>query len=57
MILALELLGDAMATLIIGNKNYSSWSLRPWVLMEMLGMPFVEHLEPFEGTDKHDRVR
>ena len=57
MILALESLGDAMATLIIGNKNYSSWSLRPWVLMEMLGMPFVEHLEPFEGSDNYDRFR
>jgi glutathione S-transferase len=28
--------------LIIGNKNYSSWSMRPWVLMRGLGMPFEE---------------
>jgi glutathione S-transferase len=28
--------------LIIGNKNYSSWSMRPWVLMKQLGLPFEE---------------
>lgn len=28
--------------LIIGNKNYSSWSMRPWVLMRALGLPFDE---------------
>jgi glutathione S-transferase len=28
--------------LIIGNKNYSSWSMRPWVLMRALGLPFEE---------------
>lgn len=33
--------------LYIANKNYSSWSLRPWVLMQELGIPFEEHLMPF----------
>jgi glutathione S-transferase len=28
--------------LVIGNKNYSSWSMRPWVLMRALGLPFEE---------------
>jgi glutathione S-transferase len=28
--------------LLIGNKNYSSWSMRPWVLMKQLGIPFEE---------------
>ncbi len=28
--------------LVIGNKNYSSWSLRPWLLMRMFGIPFDE---------------
>ena len=28
--------------LVIGNKNYSSWSMRPWVLMTELGIPFLE---------------
>ncbi len=36
-----------MYTLIIGNKNYSSWSLRPWVLMHELGIEFKEELKPF----------
>ena len=31
-----------MYTLHIGNKNYSSWSLRPWALMSELGIPFEE---------------
>jgi glutathione S-transferase len=29
-------------TLVIGNQNYSSWSMRPWVLMRQLGIPFDE---------------
>ena len=32
--------------LIIGNKNYSSWSLRPWLLMHAFGLEFEEHLIP-----------
>lgn len=36
-----------MYILHIANKNYSSWSLRPWVLMRALGMDFEEKLEPF----------
>jgi glutathione S-transferase len=36
-----------MYTLVIANKNYSSWSLRPWVLMRMLGIGFTEQLIPF----------
>ena len=38
-----------MFELYIANKNYSSWSLRPWVLMKALEIPFNEHLMPFEG--------
>ncbi len=36
-----------MYTLVIGNKNYSSWSLRPWILMTELGIAFEERLVPF----------
>jgi glutathione S-transferase len=36
-----------MYDLYIANKNYSSWSLRPWVLMRELGIAFREHLVPF----------
>ncbi|QCS63207.1 glutathione S-transferase family protein [Achromobacter denitrificans] len=31
-----------MYTLIIGNKNYSSWSLRPWIALRVAGIPFTE---------------
>ena len=37
-----------MLELHIANKNYSSWSLRPWVLLRELGLPFVERLHAFE---------
>ncbi|MDT8895943.1 glutathione S-transferase family protein [Halomonas sp. I1] len=37
-----------MYRLHIANKNYSSWSLRPWVLMRHLGIPFEERLTPFD---------
>jgi len=40
-----------MYDLFIGNKNYSSWSLRPWVLLRELGIPFRERLVPFGGGD------
>ncbi len=33
-------------TLVIGNKNYSSWSLRPWIAMRAAGIPFEEKLIP-----------
>jgi glutathione S-transferase len=33
--------------LILGNKNYSSWSLRPWIAMKALGIPFDEIVIPF----------
>jgi len=33
--------------LILGNKNYSSWSLRPWIAMKALGIPFDELVIPF----------
>lgn len=36
-----------MYELFIGNKNYSSWSMRPWVLMRTLEIPFHERLMPF----------
>ena len=34
--------------LVIGNKNYSSWSMRPWVLMAQLGIPFDERRLRFD---------
>lgn len=35
-------------TLYIGNKNYSSWSLRPWIAMTAAGIDFQEVLIPFD---------
>jgi glutathione S-transferase len=32
--------------LVIGNKNYSSWSMRPWIAMRVLGIPFDETVLP-----------
>ena len=41
-----------MYELFIANKNYSSWSLRPWVLMKALGIAFEERLQVFgEGSN------
>jgi glutathione S-transferase len=41
-----------MYQLYIGNKNYSSWSLRPWVLLHQLGIPFTEH-QLYFGHEAH----
>jgi glutathione S-transferase len=47
-----------MLKLYIGNKNYSSWSMRPWVLLKQAGIPFEEVMVRFdsfggESTFKH----
>ncbi|WP_428646425.1 glutathione S-transferase family protein [Roseibium sp.] len=34
--------------LYIGNKNYSSWSFRPWIALRQKDIPFNEHLVPFD---------
>ena len=38
-----------MLTLYIGNKNYSSWSMRPWVLLKQAGIPFEEVMVRFDS--------
>jgi len=40
-----------MLKLFIGNKNYSSWSMRPWVLMRQAEIPFEEVLVRFDAFD------
>jgi glutathione S-transferase len=40
-----------MLQLVIGNKNYSSWSMRPWVLMRQVGIAFDEVKLRFDGFD------
>lgn len=37
--------------LYIGNKNYSSWSMRPWVLMTQAGIPFEEVMLRFDTME------
>jgi len=39
----------ATPVLHIGNKNYSSWSMRPWLALKWGGIPFEEHLIPLGG--------
>lgn len=38
-------------TLVIGSKNVSSWSMRPWLLMRQFGIPFSEILVPLDRDD------
>ncbi len=38
-----------MIKLYIGNKNYSSWSMRPWVLLKQAGIPFEEIMVRFDA--------
>jgi glutathione S-transferase len=44
-------------TLITANRNYSSWSLRPWLLLKALGIPFQERFEPFAKPDNYEDFR
>jgi glutathione S-transferase len=43
-------------TLVIGNKNYSSWSLRPWFLLSALDIPFKELMVPLYQDDSRARL-
>lgn len=45
-----------MYVLHIANKNHSSWSLRPWIMMRMAGIGFEEQLHPFNpnGSSRED---
>ncbi len=41
---------DAL-TLVIANRNYSSWSLRPWLALKHAGLPFEEVIVPLDKPD------
>ncbi len=43
-------------TLVIGNKNYSSWSLRPWIAMKVAGIPFEEKVIPLYEPGSREQV-
>ncbi len=42
--------------LVLGNKNLSSWSLRPWLLLRQAGLPFGERVLPFESEGWRDAI-
>ena len=44
-------------TLVIGNKNYSSWSLRPWLAMRQAGVPFREVRIPLYTPESKAQIR
>ena len=44
-------------TLIIGSKNYSSWSLRPYLALKAAGLPFREMLIPLRTEDTYRHIR
>ncbi|MFL6695071.1 MAG: glutathione S-transferase family protein [Ramlibacter sp.] len=46
-----------MLQLHIANKNYSSWSMRPWVLMRQAGIPFDEVMVPFDAMDSGSQFK
>ncbi len=39
--------------LIIGNKNYSSWSLRPWIGLKVMDIPFRETIVPLDFANNN----
>ena len=46
-----------MYTLYIANKNYSSWSLRPWLALTTLDIPFEEVIVPFDDDGSWHKFR
>jgi glutathione S-transferase len=43
--------------LYLGNKNYSSWSFRPWIAMEAAGVPFTDRVIPFDFPAGNPEIR
>ena len=43
-------------SLIVGNKNYSSWSFRPWIAMKAAGIAFTEEVISLDARDFKERV-
>lgn len=47
---------DPLFNLVIGDKNYSSWSLRPWLLMRMFDIPFSETHVVLRKPESRDAI-
>ena len=45
-----------MLQLVIANKLYSSWSLRPWMVLHAFGIPFSEHVVALRQPDTKERI-
>src|ERR1700743_980242 len=45
-----------MSTLLIGNKNYSSWSLRPWLFLRKAGFKFDEQTVYLDEAGYHQQI-
>jgi len=43
-------------TLVIGNKNYSSWSFRPWIALRVAGIPFEEVVIPLYEPGSKEQI-
>lgn len=43
--------------LYVGNKNYSSWSFRPWIALEAAGVPFTDRVIPFDFAAGNPEIR
>nr|WP_221214715.1 glutathione S-transferase family protein [Novosphingobium hassiacum] len=43
--------------MITANRNYSSWSLRPWLVMKALGIAFQDRIEPFTKPSNYEEFR
>lgn len=46
-----------MIKLYIGNQNYSSWSMRPWVLLKQAGIDFEEVMVRFDSFDSESQFK
>ena len=46
----------AQLTLAVGNRNYSSWSLRAWIALRHLGVDFTEAVIPLDQPGSHEQI-
>jgi glutathione S-transferase len=46
-----------MLKLYVGNKNYSSWSMRPWLALKAAGVPFEDEVIPFDFPAGNPRIK
>lgn len=48
---------SANPVFVIGSKNYSSWSLRPWLVLRVFGVAFEEIMLPLDTPEFYERIR